>query len=253
MSLIYPEFTPLSVAQLALWYKGDSGVTMNGANVSSWANKATGTGAINNAIQATGGSQPARGTVAVNGVRGITFSNGKDFYIEPSTLTLLNAAPGVTIFAVVKSSTGLQQNIFGIAQGNASSDSLRAGMYITSSNTIRFDGSRTDSVSFPSGVEGGTHTTVLEVLHVTWHLATRTVTVYQNGIEVALNTNYSTAGSTFDATNPSSACVGQYIFFHGDALAGDLFELLLWERALTVADQTLIKNYLSEKYGVTLA
>lgn len=252
MSLIYPEFTPLSVANCALWYKGDAGITLNGSNVSAWANKA-GTGSIYNAVQATGGSQPARGTVAVNGIYGVTFSSGKDFSIEPTTLALLNAATGVTIFAVVKSATGLQQNIFGLAQGNASSDSLRAGIYITSSNTIRFDGSRTDSVSFPSGVEGGTHTTALEVLHVTWNLATQTVAVYRNGTEVALNTNYSTAGSTFDATNPSSACIGQYIFFHGDPLAGDLFEILLWERALTTQEQTLIKDYLALKYGVTLA
>ena len=244
-------FHPAQIPDAVIGYQGDIELFLVSSNVERWTNKAP-AGTAYDAIQGTAGNQPPLGTTRQNGILGVTFSAaGK--YLNPDTTGLLNGKTGVSIFAVIQSGTGAQQNIIGISQGNVGSDSWRAGLAITSGNAIEFGGSRTDSVPFPAGVTGGTHTTSPEIIHATWHLATQTVKVYLNGAEVASSTSYSTAGDTFDATDPDTAEVGDYIFYHSDQLTGDLFDLWVYDRAVSRVEEALIKNYLSKRYAIKVS
>jgi hypothetical protein len=249
----YSPFQPTNIANLGLWLKPDAGITLDTTTgtttVSRWANQAS-TGSGYDALQTTKNLQPAFGTGTLNGFSGIRFAATKRMSFGGGGLALGQNKPGISIFAVIKSNTSVSQNIIDFSQGNAGSDSGRFGLGITAGNALQFYGSRTDSVSFPAGVSGGTHTANAELVSSTWDLSTQTVFVYLNSSQVATSTTYSTAGSTIANTAASSAEVGDYIFYFSDPLAGDLYEVLIYERALTTTERQQVENYLKTRYAL---
>ena len=66
-------FSPLDLDP-EIWFRGDLGITLNGADVSAWANQGS-TGAVNDATQATPGNQPAYVSGTYPGVSGVAASN----------------------------------------------------------------------------------------------------------------------------------------------------------------------------------
>lgn len=73
-----PAFSPLSLTGLKLWLDAtdSSSITLNGGNVSEWADKSP---EGNDAMQATAIRQPAYETAAVNGLAAVAFDGANDF------------------------------------------------------------------------------------------------------------------------------------------------------------------------------
>jgi len=88
---------------LVLWVRADSGVTQDGSGfVSSWVNLAPGGG---NVVQATNSYQPKLITGQVNGKPVIRF-DGSDDHMESPSITM---GPGVTVITVIKTTTTARQ------------------------------------------------------------------------------------------------------------------------------------------------
>jgi len=93
------EFSMLGVADLKLWLRSDLGITLNGADVSAWADQ---TANANNALQATAGLQMAYGSGGVQGLPYLTLTGSEAMYIVDNTTLQLAA---VTIFLVASDVT----------------------------------------------------------------------------------------------------------------------------------------------------
>lgn len=68
-------FSPLDISGLVLWLRSDLGVTLNGSNVSAWADQS---GQGNNVSQGTGAQQPpyVASDASFGGQPSLTFTNG---------------------------------------------------------------------------------------------------------------------------------------------------------------------------------
>ena len=80
--LFFQQYSKLSVpiplANLKLWLKADAGITLNGSNVSAWADQS---GNNNNASQSVAIRQPVFVANSQNGLPAIVFDGSDDFMI----------------------------------------------------------------------------------------------------------------------------------------------------------------------------
>ena len=76
-------------SSLKLWLDSDLGITLNGSNVSAWADQS---GNGNHVTQGTAGSQPAYTTNAVNGHAELNFDGADDRLSGPAISAVLSAA-----------------------------------------------------------------------------------------------------------------------------------------------------------------
>lgn len=103
--LKYSKFTPEHISGLKLWLRADLGITLNGSNVSSWADQS---GNGNNVAQAASGNQPAfnASNASLGNYPSVDFNSPR--YLA-GTITTINQP--LTIFGVGKAgaSTGAEQ------------------------------------------------------------------------------------------------------------------------------------------------
>lgn len=95
------SFSPASIAGLTLWLEADSGIVLNGSNVSQWTDK-SGNGA--NASQATAGSQPVY--TASGGPNGLAYLSGVGRFLTGSS-QLWSSPANFAICVVAYSRTDL--------------------------------------------------------------------------------------------------------------------------------------------------
>lgn len=89
------SFSPLNLTNLKLWVKSDVGITLNGSNVSAWADQS---GNGNNLTQAVAVSQPAYVANQINGYGSVQFDGINDS-LKSNSFTLNQPE---TIFIIYK-------------------------------------------------------------------------------------------------------------------------------------------------------
>lgn len=237
-------FDPRNISGCKAWLRSDLGITLNGSNVSAWANQVPSVSA--NMTQATPANQPAYNSGGLGGNPKITF-NGSSHVLNWA-LTLGGAK---TVIVVLQSASdpgaGLFRVLYSIGNGSGAI-------------AIRFQG---NSASYPldfwvdDGAGGGATGTV--GYNVAWgtnplilcntynagtNTATTSYTASRNGLSV---TNSLSTGSTL-AGQPAGvfgADVTNSRYF-----AGDVYEVLVYNRALSPDEQTAIFGYMRQRYGI---
>lgn len=220
---------PASIAGLTLWYKANT-LALNDADpiasVTDWS------GAGYTGTQGTAGYKPLYKTAIQNGL-GVMRFDGSDDALGFSSLSLGTAH---TIFAVLNMAGGLSTSSVAVWFGGA-----------TNYYSHYKDDSDKWVYSVPNGT--GTPATVLSNADA-YSAAFRIVATVRNGTAVAWYKNGAALGSGTLAANTAQALTT--IGYGGTPKPNaDLAEVLVYNVALSTANQKRVERYLCQKYQIT--
>lgn len=218
-----PGAPPDQVAGVIAWFDAAdaSTITASGNAISRWADRS---GHSNDATQTTPGNRPTTVAAVQNGRAVVRFASG-----GAQWLSLPSLAPRAILVAGRKQALGNANVIIGAS--GASDSYLAFGTSSGLGNAIAQNGS--GAALAPSASE------------VSWQVlggidTGSTITAYRNG---AAGSPAATGGAVWAvdgiAVNPSSSF----------RLAGDLGEVVVFDRVPTTADRQLMEGYLAWKWG----
>jgi len=224
-------FLPTQLANLLLWTRGDLGITLNGSNVSAWADQS---GNGNHLVQGTALNQPlyVASDAAYGGKPSLTWDGSTSSMHTTRTVTL---GPGTYIFAV-KNTTA--SSYFAVFQ-NDSTDYLFASTGL-SSFVSRSAVSCTANLGAAWGVNASPRTIVR-----TFDGTVAGHTIRANGVDL---------GATTAGSPPGTGTTAQTLFVgsnHTPALflTGSFAECIVYGRALSVPELQQVEAYIRTRYG----
>jgi hypothetical protein len=241
---------PTTISDLALWLKADTGVTLNGSNVSVWQDQS---GGSNNAVAKTGGV-----TVVENSLNGkpvLRFDGSSNLITNSFYVTNYNTP--ITIIAVSRASASNVFNSqtaryvqavndqydwdFGLTYGAYGAEnpnfSVCHGKSYAGSNDIESSPMGENAIGLSIGINDGENiynylngTLIGTANSSTWNNGGDAVGSFSIGSEVIQNIN----GESFFAK-----C--------------DIAEILIYKKALNSTERQAIENYLNIKYSLGLS
>lgn len=195
--------------------------------------------------------RPVHLTGMVNGQPTLIFEGGR--FLEttsPSALGLTNDVGALTFFGVGWNRGGGAQNFMRISQGGASSATATRAMFYRATNDHRAIG---------GPVDGGATRTLIggPRLNQEWGIDSSVLNfgeseglLFINGREVAVDLSFLEPGRT----SPTDAHRFRIAANTADTAAqlwdGDISEMLLFDRALSLEERNTVGMYLSGKYGI---
>lgn len=220
-------FSPLSLANLALWYRGDLGITLNTTTVAAWADQ-SGTGDTNkNLVQATGANQPTynaadaaysnRPTVQSTGGGAVTMATAGNYATSISDPFTFYLAGQINNGTDTGNMIGDTTNTFPALTRVGSKWSMYAG---TAYNQA-------------VGHDANIPSVVCSVV---------------NGASSAIYANGLTASGT---TDPGVLAYRRLRLFQATGF-GKVAEILIYSGAHDTATRTLVTNYLGARYGIAI-
>jgi hypothetical protein len=232
-------FNPRRIAGLNVWLDPADAATVSTASgaITEIRNK-SGNGL--HATQTAANNRPSYQTAAINGLNVARFDGANDFLSVTTTLT---QSP-FTVFAVVLHTSTKFQGIACERNGNTS------GFFgCTYFNTNVVAVSRIGQAGTQSSL-GVTLNTLNIPVWLSDGIAGSSVTctVRRNGTQ---DSSDRTIGSL--QTNPNALSIGAGGEGGFDAFAGDICEIVIYNRRLALAETQRIEQYLARKWGVTLA
>jgi hypothetical protein len=221
---------PLLVPGCALWCRSDQGITI-GTGVSQW-NDYSGNG--NNLTSTVAGAQPTYTTsdAAYGGKPTLGFDGASKYMFRAALATPLNQPCTVII---VGQSTQVGTQFF----------------------TDGFDGTNSIRVEALAGPTLGLRATGSVVSGTANVLFPSIIGAVVNGVSSALYVNNPTAPVSVATGNPGSAglvgiTLGAAFTDSADFLNGKVAEVIVYNRALSVGELSLIYAYAAARYGISL-
>lgn len=235
------EHTPLELPGLVLWLDAARGVTPGTADVavSAWADES---GSGNDADQPTVGKRPVYKTTAFNGFPTLQFSSTNDENLEIADASLLDFNRVFTAYFAVKSVAQSADRYLMSKGANAGYE-----IFFDDSNGERLVVASNDAIStqFTTGDTAPTDSTdiILEVAY----MAGGIVSFTQNGVPLGeLKSNNSSKINI----NTSKLYIGS-----SDGTAapfeGEIAQVLLFNRDLSVNERNFVGKYLTGRYNLT--
>lgn len=239
--------TVVPASGLAIWYRAaDLSGLADGTAISSW----TSTWGTSTASQATGTNQPTKQTV--NGITVVRFDGSNDrLSLNGDALTLSQNKGGVTIFARVKMNALTSTNGYIVHLSNGLSVANdRAAVLARSTGAVDASGRRLDADTRVAVTGGSIGTTAIRTLVGLFDYTNNDLFIYMDGSTIASNLN--TWGAAGNTSNTASLGAD----FGTDTTAGsfgsmDLYEVLVYSRALTTAERQQVENYFLITAGLT--
>jgi hypothetical protein len=239
-SIVQIDSTTSTVPSSGLksWYKADNGAIVSSGSVTTWKDVS---GSGSDASQSTSTAQPTYNSSAINGLPAVVFNGTSDYLNMPAGFS--NFASGLSIFLVTKPTTwAYGQRVFAFGNTNTSG-----------SNCLVLEEPTNTSLSFDQFDSGGNVASVVSNSAVTLgsyqlyeitHDGTSTGTMYADAVQIAKNTAmYSTS-----SINPNYNYLGCAIGVNG-FFAGEVAEVLIYNRLLTNSERLGVEEYLSGRYG----
>ena len=153
---------PSDETGLEAWYKNQAGITLNGSDVSAWADSSTNSFDM---VQATVSEQPAY--------------NSGDIDFTPANTTNLQSASDITLSGVFTVGIKLEPDVFNVAV-MGSNTSTNEFFKITSTTNLRF---KTDGSQVDMTIDSGTLITALNL--VITRNSSDLITLYLDGVAQA--------------------------------------------------------------------
>jgi len=244
------SFTPRSLANLALWYDGadTSTFTLNGSNVSQWADKS---GNNRHGVQATAANQPAYGTWS-GSLRALDNTDFRAGFLSVSSgLGVTRNIGAFCVSVAIKNFFDTPGQVY--IQSNTSVGNTRFRMAVNetagAAGALAVIGRRLDAngiagvASLTSPLAAGSYivTAVLDY-------ATATALLYRNGTLLATNASFQTAGNTSDTDSTGFQVMGLGAYFYGQ-----MGEIAAYTRRPSDAERLRLERYLGARWGVTVA
>lgn len=221
-------------SNLKLWLQADVGVTAINNLVSNWADQS---GSSNDVINATSGSQPSLQQNGANSMPYLQFDGSNDF-LQLSTASADFSATESSIIVVAEGA--LTNTVVSVAQTGIVQEMLMRGNAIfhhSSSGNFRTRGHQClgNIPSSEARILGGIFGTTVTDLQL-----------YSNGL--ASTSTVSGAGGVSYSNVNRLVRIGRRS--NGEYLNGRIYEVIIYDRKLTTAEQDSIGEYLRCKYDL---
>ena len=220
---------------MILWLANDTGVVTSGSSVSAWDDQS---GHGNNAVQSQAANQPTI-VNGNNGEKALHF-NGSSGYLSVPSLSI-NGLTGMTVFAVsanaVNNPNAAANSALLFWPESANWGNTYFGPFQTTSH-FRFGTTQSSNDSLYTFSFTRTNSFGLSE----WEHSGSTDSLYFNGKSVA---NYSGKLSTLAGVS-NTLTIGQGI--SNSYFTGDVSEIIIYQRALSAAERSVVEKYLMGKY-----
>lgn len=241
------SYSPLiGMSGLQVWLAADTGVTFNGSNqVSQWADLS---GNNNHFSQGTAGNKPIYKPVGISGKPSLSF-DGTDDYLQSAAN--LNITAGGSIFIVAKNDTRKNYNgLFRIGPTVSATSNYEIYWQAGSSGSgnLVYYSNRGQPVTYgawSAGNAGPSPGSPYLATDIISGAAARAM--YVNGTSVGANIGNVEHRPLL--ANPAFVGTGYHT---GSYLDGEISEVIVFNRAVTATERTLIHDYLGAKYGIAV-
>jgi prepilin-type N-terminal cleavage/methylation domain-containing protein len=219
---------PSNYSGLQLWLKADAGITLNGSNVSNWADQS---GNGNDASQATPGRQPLYENSGIGGRPSIVF-DGSDDYMQNLSVSLPSGP--VTFFVVYQMLTNNSTSVF---EAGTSWDWIdQVCDVILENNEIYIGGYYNPRIRYPAPTTPFTILTSAVLDGVDSK-------IYENGL-------LKNSGTQYTSQSHSSYYISYEHWYGGWYLNGSIAEIIYYSSALSDTNRQQVENYLNNKYNL---
>jgi len=247
-------FSPLDVSGCALWLRADLGVTAPGGFVSAWADQS---GNARHFTQGTGANQPtydqsgARPAVVAGGTRFMTGAGAASawkFLHEPSssvfivTSTTLADSNDITALLATQDSGNARGVSLTLEDRTSLSANDRARFFVSNGSAAVID-SQTASNAVPALTRA-----LVEYRYTPAAVLKSAVIV--NGTIAVWTVALSAATPSGDPAGP--ARLGRF-YTYTDGKPQNLYEVLAYSPALSVANAARVRRYLGARYGLSIS
>jgi len=223
--LLVKQFSPKDLQGLALWLKADAGVTLSGSDVIAWADQS------GNGRNASAYNNPQLITNQINGKPVIDFNASQYFTSDNQNLN-----NNSSIFFVVKS-----RGDHGIIFSTSDYEGLVFALTANPNNSFSVGISNLFEIA-NDGADNGNNWMIGSTIRSN----NLTSIIYKNGTQVA-NGDYDT--SSLNPTAPliigTDADLNSYW-----NLDGQIAEIIIYNRALTISERQKVEAYLNTKYAI---
>ncbi len=250
-----PELPEIEGLRLHLDASAADTLSLEGSNVNAWRSA---NGEDMEFVQADSARRPVRINNWINGRPALIFDGGRFLESESSAaLALTNDIPALTFFGVGWNSGSGAQNYLRISKGGEASPTAARAMFYRATNDHRAIGGRLD--------EGGTETLIGGPRLVEeWGIDSSVLDfentegfLYIGGAEVDRNLSFTAGAAEGGNTSPTDAhrfrIAANTADDPGQLWDGDIAEILLFERALSLEERNQVGAYLATKYGLPYA
>ena len=233
-------WAPVNLSGLVLWLRADRGVTLNGSNVSGWADQSGLGDAARNADQGTAARQPAFN--AANASYGnrptIDFTAANTHYLVNSGAWSASYASPYTV-GVVGHTTASPAGAFAAASGD-----YNDLMTSTPANdkTRHVTGAAGANVVYTSRESITAGISVAVVAGASSKMYVRSKTAAQ-----------SLAGTPAGTMGAVAMNVGRRVIGSAQYWNGPIAEVFVWSRALSNDEMGIVMDYAVARYGITLS
>ena len=224
-----------------LWLRADAGVTQSSNAVSAWASQGSVSGV--SATQSTGAAKPTLVPGALNGRPVLRFDGGD--YLELAYNASLDPASALTL-AVVCRSTATSRVVVGRPYAATHSDPYFNWLLYHggSTNDLSMRVNASDVIVSNLGAAIPTANAWLAPAGYVYTLNGTARKIRRNGAQVGATQ----AGATITYTNNVGLRIGGNAV-GGEALVGDIAEVMLFDSVLSDASIALVERYFAAKYG----
>lgn len=232
-------FNPKSIAGLGLWLDASDASTISiETGVSQWRDKS---GNGRNFAQSIGNNQPAVRANGQNNRNTLDFDGSNDSLTGPAGFSLTNTH---TVIAVVRPDT---RKIAGLLSGSVTSTNLIYG-----DGSASFSGTKFAAFGVSRAVYGGGTITTgsFQVFAAVCSGGTlpSNLSMFTNGTGGPVTVE--TAGTAPGAAMTASLLVGTTL--GNQFWDGDIGEMLIWTRALSASERSIVERALGKKWGIAV-
>lgn len=233
-----PSFQPSDLAGLALWLRADTISGVDGDLISTWSDQSSGA----KHATASGATRPTLKIGILNGLAVARFAGAQAMTIPAIDLS---ASTGVTLLIVAKmTTTGVDRTLYEYSTNyNSFTDSFGL-IYGNADTRYTFGGRGGAYATYRANQSVGDFRVWTGVMNRA--LATNESSLAANGLlDGTVTNNGNTTGAFGNRASYIGGRAASSLFF-----IGDIAEIILYSRALSVAERAQVEAYLGAKWGI---